>query len=647
MIALGVDQHLLFILYYKNKMRTSVCRGEIVDVYINEFLAYLRVEKELASSTIRGYHSTLNKLNRYLVQQKDISNWNQVTYHHLRDYIHYIAVEIGIGPSSRARSISNFKSFFTYLYLEEVIDRPIADRLIKPKLVKKLPVYLTIEECRRFIDVIRKKSDHANRDCAIIQTFLYTGMRISELCQLNVSDVNLEQESIKVFGKGRKERLCPMAPQLKVIMSSYLDYRKEWLGVDYEKINALFVSHYNHRWSRINQEIIQSLIHHYANIANINKEHFSAHKLRHTFATLLYSAGVDLLKLKDLLGHTYLSTTQIYTHTSVEQLRSAIEKHPLDLHEDSSTYSLDSHPLDSFLSKYLTFLKVEKELAPRSIHEYYLNLQMLKLFLIKTYQIKRWDQVTYHHLRAFLHYLIEERKNSARARAVKVSCMKGFFKYLYLEEQIPRPIGDRLIKPKFDQKLPVYLTVEECHRFINLIREESRHSIRNSTIILVFLYTGIRITELCQLNVENLDFESATIKIMDKGRKERLIPMSKQLKSILQHYLVFRENYLGLDAEDISYLFVSRRYGKWNRLNRRTIHDLFNHYASKARINQQHFSAHKLRHTFATLLYSAGVELIELQQLLGHAKLDTTQIYTHTSTKDLKDAVAKHPLKID
>lgn len=618
-----------------------------MDAYINEYLAYLRVEKELASSTIQGYRSTLKMLKCYLIQQKEVTSWDQVTYHHLRDYIHYIAVEFKNGPASRASKVSYFKGFFTYLYLEEVIDRPIADRLIKPKLVKKLPVYLTIEECRRFIDVIRNKNDHANRDSTIILTFLYTGMRISELCQLNVSDVNLEQESIKVFGKGRKERLCPIAPQLKVILISYLDFRKEWLGAAHERVNALFVNYTKPKWKRITHNTIQSLIQQSAKTANINKEHFSAHKLRHTFATLLYSAGVDLLKLKDLLGHSYLSTTQIYTHTSVEQLRLAIEKHPLDIQEDLSPYSSDSQSLDSYIDQYLTFLKIEKELVPRSIHEYRLNLQMLKRFLIKTYQTERWDQVTYHHLRAFLHYLIEERKNSAQARAVKVSCMKGFFKYLYLEEHIDRPIGERLIKPKIDQKLPDYLTPEECYRFISIIREESRHSIRNSTIILVLLYSGIRITELCQLNVANLDFEMATIKIMDKGRKERLIPMSQQLKSILQHYLVYRENYLGSDAETTSYLFVSRRFGRWNRLNRRTIHDLFNHYASKARINHQHFSAHKLRHTFATLLYSAGVDLIELQQLLGHAKLDTTQIYTHTSTRQLKDAVAKHPLKID
>jgi integrase/recombinase XerD len=381
-----------------------------MDAYINEYLTYLRVEKELASSTIQGYRSTLNLLKHYLIQQKQITSWDQVTYPHLRDFIHYIATEFKNGPSTRAGKVSDLKGFFSYLYLEEVIDRPIADRLIKPKLVKKLPVYLTVEECRRFIDVIRKNSDHANRDCTIILTFLYTGMRISELCQLNVSDVNLEQESIKVSGKGRKERLCPMAPQLKVILTRYLDYRKKWLGAAHEKVNALFLSHNNHKWIRITHNMIQSLIHYYAKTANINKEHFSAHKLRHTFATLLYSAGVDLLKLKDLLGHSYLSTTQIYTHTSVEQLRSAIEKHPLDIQEDSSPYSSESHSLDFFVDQYLTFLKIEKELVPRSIHEYRLNLQMLKRFLITTYQIERWDQVTYHHLRAFLHYLYRRKK---------------------------------------------------------------------------------------------------------------------------------------------------------------------------------------------------------------------------------------------
>jgi integrase/recombinase XerD len=130
-----------------------------MDAYVNEYLAYLKVEKELSSTMIKKYRLTLHMLKQYLIQQKRIIRWDQVTYHHLRDYIHYTAIELKNGPSSRAGKVSNMKGFFTYLYLEEVIDRPIADRLIKPKLVNNLPVYLTTEECRCFIEVIRNKSD--------------------------------------------------------------------------------------------------------------------------------------------------------------------------------------------------------------------------------------------------------------------------------------------------------------------------------------------------------------------------------------------------------------------------------------------------------------------------------------------------------
>ncbi|WP_171016969.1 hypothetical protein [Pseudalkalibacillus caeni] len=104
--------------------------------------------------------------------------------------------------------------------------------------------------------------------------------------------------------------------------------------------------------------------------------------------------------------------------------------------------------------------------------------------------------MTYRHLRLFLQFLVTERKNGPAARAIKVSCMKGFFTFLYLEEKINHQIADRLFKPNMEQKLPVYLSQEECARFLDVIRDESRHSIRVSTIILVFLYTGIRLTEL-------------------------------------------------------------------------------------------------------------------------------------------------------
>lgn len=302
--------------------------------------------------------------------------------------------------------------------------------------------------------------------------------------------------------------------------------------------------------------------------------------------------------------------------------------------------------MNQLIDEFLAFLDLEKGLAPRTIKEYRYNLELLRNFLVERLQITCWIQVTYPHLRAFLHYLADERKNSPRARAMKIATMKGFFHYLYLEEYISKPIGDRLIKPKVDQPLPDTLTPEECERFIQIIRRESRHSIRDSTIILTFLYAGIRLTELCQLDLHDIDLDEGTMRIKGKGNIERNIPMSTQLQQIIQNYLFYREDLLGLESPMIEPLFLTRRYQRWNQINRRTIQDIFNHYASEARIHKKHFSAVKLRHTFATLLYASGVNLLELQQLLGHVKLENTQIYTHTTVEQLKSAIQKHPLSL-
>ncbi len=302
--------------------------------------------------------------------------------------------------------------------------------------------------------------------------------------------------------------------------------------------------------------------------------------------------------------------------------------------------------MDEWIEDFLSYLTIEKGLAKRTIQQYRLDLNLLKSYLVEMHHITKWEQVTYRHLREFLKYTIEQRNNGGRSRAIKIASMRGFFKHLYLEEILAKPIADRLITPKRDQKIPVYLTIEECNRFVNIVKEKSVHSVRDSTIILTFLYSGIRMTELCNLNISDLDFENQSIKVFGKGRKERLVPMADNLKVVLLNYLDYRKELLRWEYPRVQALFLSRRYNQWNHINRRTVHDIFNHFAKEAKINKEHFSAHKLRHTFATLLYANGVDLLQLQQLLGHSNISTTQIYTHTSVHQLHDAIKKHPLKL-
>jgi len=295
------------------------------------------------------------------------------------------------------------------------------------------------------------------------------------------------------------------------------------------------------------------------------------------------------------------------------------------------------------MQEYLLYLKVEKNLAPRTLTEYEYDLELLGQFL-QTDEITSWDEVTYRELRHFLHYLEEERKNSATARARKISAMKGMFTFLHQEDHIKQNPSLRLRKPKLERRLPVFLTQEECRRFIQVLQEQSPHHCRDVAIVLLFLYTGIRLTELTQLDLQHLDLSGQTLRVYGKGRKERIIPLVPQLVQSVTNYLEYRNETLGAVALSFAPLFFTIRKEGWRRIAKRTVHEIFVQYSQYARLDQKHFSAHKLRHTFATLLYSQGVDLIELKDLLGHTNISTTEIYTHTSTQKLKDAIKKLPV---
>jgi site-specific recombinase XerD len=299
--------------------------------------------------------------------------------------------------------------------------------------------------------------------------------------------------------------------------------------------------------------------------------------------------------------------------------------------------------LNEQMDDFLLYLKVEKNLAPRTLEEYKMDIQLLADYLTQRHRIGEWQQVEYRELRYFLHYLQEERRNSATTRARKVSSLKGFFTFLHEEGYLSHNPALRLRKPKLEKKLPFYLSLEDCQHFIQVLKEHSKHQARDVTIMYLFLYTGIRLTELIGLDVSHVDLSNQTLRVYGKGRKERLLPILPPLASQLEEYLSYRKEQLGDSFSSFSPLFFTRRKKAWQRMHKRTVHEIFMRYSPMARTDQKHFSAHKLRHTFATLLHFQGVSLIELKDLLGHDSLSTTEIYTHTSPIKLHEAINRLP----
>jgi len=317
---------------------------------MREFLAYHETVKSHSKKTVDEYYLDLRtffrflKINRGIVPKDsefdeisimdvDFELVKSVTISDVYDYLAFLARDrpthhksrnrtYGLGTAARARKTATIRSFYKYLTLKStnnrLSDNPVAD-LDAPKIRKSLPRYLSLEESGKLLDNV--DGIYKERDFCILTIFLNCGLRISELVNINLSD--LREDSIRVIGKGNKERIVFINDACAEAINDYLQFRKE-IGVSNER--ALFLSS---RRTRISRGTIHSLVKKHLLAAGLDSTRYSSHKLRHTAATLMLKSGVDVRTLQELLGHEHLNTTQIYTHVENSSLRDAAMRSPL------------------------------------------------------------------------------------------------------------------------------------------------------------------------------------------------------------------------------------------------------------------------------------------------------------------------------
>lgn len=238
----------------------------------------------------------------------------------------------------------------------------------------------------------------------------------------------------------------------------------------------------------------------------------------------------------------------------------------------------------------------------------------------------------------FLLYCKNERSNNNKTRARKVSTLRSYFKYLTVRAKYLdiNPIDD-LESPKPAKTLPKHLTLDQSKKLLKSI--DGPYASRNYAIITIFLNCGLRLSELCAININHLDFENSVFRVIGKGNKERLVYLNDACVSALKDYLKDR---LSLTTKDKNALFISRN---GTRISRRMVEQVVTDCLKKSGLDGMGFSTHKLRHTAATLMYQHGnVDVRVLQEILGHENLGTTQIYTHLSTTQLEEASKANPL---
>ena len=280
-----------------------------MDKLINEFLVYLKIDRKYSKNTIMTYQNSLNKFSTYIENKIAIKNINT------KDIEKYISIiKEKMDEKSISNNISALRSFYKFLVIEEKIKENPLDFISIPKHKKTLPTVLTLEEIDKLLDInIITAYDARNK--AVLELLYSTGMRVSEVINLKCSDVDLINAYAKTIGKGKKERIIPLGDYAINALEEYINIHRPRLLK--KKINNyLFL---NNHGTPISRQSLFIIINKLANNKNI-KTKISPHTLRHTFATHLLDSGADLRSIQELLGHSDLSSTQIYTHVSRKKL---------------------------------------------------------------------------------------------------------------------------------------------------------------------------------------------------------------------------------------------------------------------------------------------------------------------------------------
>ena len=292
---------------------------------IIEYQNHLKLERSLSNNSIEAYLNDIKKLTDFLKSRgNDSLKYSEVDIDVINDFIEYL-YKLGISSYTQARIISGIKSFFNYLVYEEKILANPTELIESPKLNKKLPDTLNINEIDKILNSIDLSTYEGTRNRAIIETLYSCGLRVSELINITIQNLYLDVGFIKVIGKGSKERLVPIGSSAIKHINVYLrNYRKSFKVIDGNE-GFLFL---NRRGKKLSRNMIFIIVKQLSIKNNIEKN-ISPHTFRHSFATHLIEGGADLRAVQDMLGHESITTTEIYTHLNKEYLREVVKKyHP-------------------------------------------------------------------------------------------------------------------------------------------------------------------------------------------------------------------------------------------------------------------------------------------------------------------------------
>lgn len=290
--------------------------------YISDFLKYLKVDRGLSDTTVATYKIDLNELELFLLSQDETLDWTLVDRDRIRLWI-ASRMNGQVQPQTIKRSLSSLRTYFKYLMMRKIISVNPMSLIPNPKTQRPLPSFVRQTEMDRLFDDMHfPDTFFGHRDYAILLTFYTTGIRVSELFGLDVDNVSIDRMELRVLGKRNKHRVVPFGEELKQYLIKYMAIRQQWSQT---ATGPLFL---NHHKQRMTSPQVRNVVKHYLQLVTTQKKK-TPHVLRHTFATVMLNNGADLEAVKDLLGHESVATTQIYTHTTFEELKKVYEQaHP-------------------------------------------------------------------------------------------------------------------------------------------------------------------------------------------------------------------------------------------------------------------------------------------------------------------------------
>ncbi|MBC7485210.1 MAG: site-specific tyrosine recombinase XerD, partial [Cytophagaceae bacterium] len=294
------------------------------DILIKQFKQYLQLERALASNSVEAYLRDIVKLKEFL----DISNSSTgplaVKEDHIKAFLKYIN-ELGLSAHSQGRMLSGIKSFYKFLLIEELLDKDPTELIEGPKLGRKLPDTLDYLEIEQMFDAIDVSTPEGFRNRAMLETLYSSGLRVSELITLKITNIFFSEGFLKIIGKGEKERMVPIGRAALNLIKIYKEEVRVHVPVDKASQNVVFL---NRRGKQMSRVMIFLLIKGLAKKAGIQKN-ISPHTFRHSFATHLIEGGADLRAVQQMLGHESITTTEIYTHLDRDYLKQVVKEfHP-------------------------------------------------------------------------------------------------------------------------------------------------------------------------------------------------------------------------------------------------------------------------------------------------------------------------------